>query len=87
LVAQGYTQQTNIDFEFFFTSIPRLESIMMLLTYASRKSFILFQMNIKNDFLNEFLDEEIYIQQLPGFVNQTYPNYIYRLIKALYNLK
>jgi hypothetical protein len=41
----------------------------MLLIYASYKGFILFQMDIKSVFLNEFLDEEVYVQQPPEFIN------------------
>jgi Reverse transcriptase (RNA-dependent DNA polymerase) len=59
----------------------------MLLAYASNKYFTLFQMDIKSVFLIGFLDEEMYVQQPSGFINQTYPNHVYRLIKGLYGLK
>jgi Reverse transcriptase (RNA-dependent DNA polymerase) len=60
---------------------------MMLLAYALHKSFTLYQIDIKSIFLNGFLDEEVYVQQPPRFINQTYPDHIYRLTKALYGLK
>jgi Reverse transcriptase (RNA-dependent DNA polymerase) len=44
-------------------------------------------MDVKNIFLNGFLDEEVYVQQPPGFINHTYFNHVYRLIKFLYGLK
>jgi Reverse transcriptase (RNA-dependent DNA polymerase) len=69
LVVQGYTQQAGIDFEETFTPVAHLESIRMLLTYVSHKGFILYQMDVKSVFLNEFLDEEVYVQQPPGFIN------------------
>jgi Reverse transcriptase (RNA-dependent DNA polymerase) len=87
LVAKGYTQQAGIDFEEIFAPVARLESIKMLLAYASHKGFILYQMDIKSAFLNGFLDEEVYVQQPPGFINQTYPNHVYRFTKALYGFK
>jgi Reverse transcriptase (RNA-dependent DNA polymerase) len=59
----------------------------MLLAYASYKSFTLYQMDVKSTFLNGFLDEEVYVQQPSGFINQTYPNHVYKLTKALYGLK
>jgi Reverse transcriptase (RNA-dependent DNA polymerase) len=62
LVAQGYTQQAGIDFEETFAPVARLESSRMLLANASHKSFILYQMDVKNAFLNRFLDEEVYVQ-------------------------
>jgi hypothetical protein len=77
LVTQGYTQQADIDFEEIFAPVACLKSIRILLTYTSHKDFTLFQMNVKSFFLNGFLNEEVYVQQPPGFVNQTYPNHIY----------
>jgi Reverse transcriptase (RNA-dependent DNA polymerase) len=59
----------------------------MLLQYASHKGFTLYQMEVKSAFLNGFLDKEVYVQQPPGFINQTYHNHVYKLIKPLYGLK
>jgi Reverse transcriptase (RNA-dependent DNA polymerase) len=44
-------------------------------------------MDVKSTFLNGFLDENVYVQQPPGFINQICPNHVYRLTKALYGLK
>ena len=87
LVAQGYKQQEGIDFEETFAPVARLESIRMLLAYAANKGFTLFQMDVKSAFLNGFIDEEVYVQQPPGFVDPTFPNHVYKLTKALYGLK
>jgi Reverse transcriptase (RNA-dependent DNA polymerase) len=59
----------------------------MLLAYASHNDFTLYQMDVKNVFLNGLLDEEVYAQQPSGFINQTYLNHVYRLTKVLYGLK
>jgi Reverse transcriptase (RNA-dependent DNA polymerase) len=58
----------------------------MLLAYDAHKDFLLFQMNVKS-FFNKFIDEEVYIQQPPDFLDPTLHNYVFRLIKALYELK
>jgi len=87
LVAQGYKQQEGIDFEETFAPVARLESIRMLLAYASNKNFKLFQMDVKSAFLNGFIDEEVYVNQPQGFVDPTFPNHVLRLTKALYGLK
>ena len=44
-------------------------------------------MDVKSAFLNGELEEEVYVEQPPGFVDSKHPDYIYRLDKALYGLK
>nr|GEV85567.1 hypothetical protein [Tanacetum cinerariifolium] len=65
----------------------RLESIRILLAYACALDFKLFQMDVKSAFLNGFINEEVYVAQPPGFINFAKPNHVYRLKKALYELK
>ncbi|GJW79711.1 copia protein [Tanacetum coccineum] len=49
--------------------------------------FKLYQMDVKNAFLNGFINEEVYVAQPPGFIEFAKPNYVYKLKKALYGLK
>ena len=56
LVAQGYNQQEGIDYEETFSSVARLEAITMLLAFVCHKNFILYQMDVKNAFLNGFIN-------------------------------
>ena len=44
-------------------------------------------MDIKNVFLNGYISEEVYVEQPPGFLDQTMPNHVFKLNKALYGLK
>jgi hypothetical protein len=44
-------------------------------------------MDVKNVFLHGDLYEEVYMEQPPGYVDQTHPHLVYRLKKALYGLK
>nr|GEZ07255.1 retrovirus-related Pol polyprotein from transposon TNT 1-94 [Tanacetum cinerariifolium]GEZ07265.1 retrovirus-related Pol polyprotein from transposon TNT 1-94 [Tanacetum cinerariifolium] len=52
LVAQGYNQQEGIDYDETYAPVARLESITILLAYACALNFKLFQMDVKNAFLN-----------------------------------
>ena len=38
-------------------------------------------------FLNCELEKEVYMVQLPSFINHSKPNFFYKLHKALYGLK
>src|SRR6187455_454199 len=87
LVAKGYAQVAGLDFEETFAPVARLESIRILLAYATHHSFRLFQMDVKSAFLNGPIKEEVYVEQPPGFKDSEYPNHVYKLSKALYGLK
>jgi hypothetical protein len=67
LVAKGYAQVVGLDFEETFAPVARLESIRILLAYAAHHSFRLFQMDVKSAFLNGPIKEEVYVEQPPGF--------------------
>jgi hypothetical protein len=86
LVPKGYAQVTGLDFEETFALIARLESIRILLAYVAHHSFKLFQMDVKSSFLNGPIKEEVYVEQPPGFEDDRYPDHVYRLSKALYDL-
>ncbi|XP_070025100.1 uncharacterized mitochondrial protein AtMg00820-like [Nicotiana sylvestris] len=58
LVAQGYSQQEGVDYDETFAPVARLESIRILLAYASFKGFRLFQMDIKIAYLNGFIEKK-----------------------------
>ena len=59
----------------------------MLLAFACFKDFVLYQMYLKNAFLNGFINEEVYVEQPPGFQSFNFPNHVFKLKRALYGLK
>jgi hypothetical protein len=87
LVAKGYSQVDGLDFDETYAPISRLESIRILLAYATYHGFKLYQMDVKSAFLNGPTKEEVYVEQPPGFEDSEYPNHVYKLSKALYGLK
>ena len=66
LVTKGFTQKYGIDYEETFAPVARISSIRALLAIAAASKWDLFQMNVKNAFLNGDLSEDVYIQPPPG---------------------
>ena len=87
LVAKGYNQEEGIDFDETFAPVARLEAIRLLLAFACHMNFNLFQMDVKSAFLNGFINEEVYVEQPPGFEDHEFSNHVFKLHKALYGLK
>ena len=59
----------------------------MTLAFASYKDFKPFQMDVKSAFLNGFIEEEVYVEQPPVFVDPTHSDFIFKLDKTLHGLK
>nr|GEV42513.1 hypothetical protein [Tanacetum cinerariifolium] len=87
LVAHGYRQEEEIDFEESFAPVASLESIRIFLAFAAHKNIVVSQMDVKTAFLNGNLREEVYVSHPDGFVDLNNPNHVYKLKKALYGLK
>jgi hypothetical protein len=87
LVAQGFSQVEGLDFGETFTPVARLEAIRILLAFAASKGFKLYQMDMKSNFLNGVIQEEVFVRQPTCFKNPKYPNRVYKLSMALYELK
>ncbi|GJU57283.1 zf-CCHC domain-containing protein [Tanacetum coccineum] len=87
LVAQGYNQQEGIDYDGTYAPIARLESIRILLAYGYGLDFKLFEMDVKNAFLIDFINEEVYVAQPLRFIDFKKLDHVYKLKKALYGLK
>nr|GEY83238.1 retrovirus-related Pol polyprotein from transposon TNT 1-94 [Tanacetum cinerariifolium] len=85
--SKGYAQKEGIDFEESFAPVAQLEAVRLFIAYATHKLFIVYQMDIKTEFLYGPLKEEVYVNQPDGFVDPYHPDQVYCLKKALYGLK
>lgn len=88
LEVQGKNQEEGINFDKTFILVAWLEAIRMLLTFACLRDFKLFQIDVKT-FLNgfTFILEEVYVENFLNFKNENILNHIFKLSKALYDLK
>ncbi len=87
LVAKGYAQTYGIHYEETCSPIAKMTTVRIIIVVVAAKGWSLHQMNVKNVILHGDLQEEVYMEQPPGYVDQTHPNLVCRLKKALYDLK
>lgn len=87
LIAKGYTQTHGVDFYEAFSPVAKLTSVRLVISPEVNFDWPLFQLDVKNVFLNGDLQEEVYMQQPPGFVDEGESHQVCLLMKALYGLR
>jgi histone deacetylase 1/2 len=87
LVAKGFKQRYGLDYEDTFSPVVKAATIRTVLSIAVSRGWSLRQLDVQNAFLHGILEEEVYMQQPPGFVEKSKENYVCKLDKALYGLK
>jgi hypothetical protein len=87
LVARGFTQTYGVDYNKTFAPVAKFTSIRCILALAALEDMEIHQMDVKTTFLNGKLEEEIYMEQLQGFVHQGGEHLVCKLHKSLYGLK
>jgi hypothetical protein len=83
----GFSQCPGIDYDETFSPIIKPSTIRLVLHNVVSSSWPIRQLDIKNAFLNGTLDEVVYCQQPPGFIDASRPDHVCRLHKSLYGLK
>ena len=85
-MTKGYTQTYGIDYFEMFSPVAQMNSIRIIFSVVVNLSWPLCQLDLKNAFLYGELEEEVYMEQPPGYVAQG-ENKICRLKKAMHGLK
>jgi hypothetical protein len=86
-VARGFSQVEGVDYDETFAPLARYTSIRIIISLAASMGWKLHQMDVKTISLNGEIDEEVYIEQLEGFMIHDEKTHVCRLKKALYGLK
>ncbi|KAH9316737.1 hypothetical protein KI387_025364 [Taxus chinensis] len=86
-VVKGFSQKEGIDYEETFAPVARYTSIRAVISFTMQMGWQIHQMDVKTTFLNGELKEEVYIEQLEGFVAHNKETHVCRLMKSLYGLK
>uniref|UniRef100_H3G5X4 Reverse transcriptase Ty1/copia-type domain-containing protein n=1 Tax=Phytophthora ramorum TaxID=164328 RepID=H3G5X4_PHYRM len=87
LVAKGFSQKYGIDYDETFAPVAKFTSIRIVLGLAAKYGLKLHQMDVKTAFLNGVLDEDIYMAQPDGYVDEAHPDHVCKLKRSLYGLK
>ena len=87
LVAPGFSQRFNTDYDETFCPVVRLESFRTLVALSVQNGLKLHQVDVTTAFLNGELEEEVYMKQPPGFIAPGQKNLVCKLKKSIYGLK
>lgn len=87
LVTKGYAQQHGVDYTEVFAPVARMDTVRMIITLASQKSWIIYQLDVKSTFLHGELSEDVFVEQPRGYEQKESEHKVYKLHKVLYGLK
>ncbi|GKV02336.1 hypothetical protein SLEP1_g14789 [Rubroshorea leprosula] len=87
LVAKGFHQRPGSDYFNTFSPVIKPTTIRTVLSLALNKHWPIRQLDVNNAFLHGTLEEELFMEQPPGFVDSSQPHHVCRLRKSIYGLK
>lgn len=65
-------QRAGVNFEEVFAPVARLEVVQLILALATHRGWEARHMDVKSAFLNDDLEEEVYVSKLPGFIAESH---------------
>ena len=86
-MAKGYAKTYGVDYSDTFSPVAKMTYVRLFISLTATHNWDLHQLDIKNVFLHGDLQEEVYMEQPPGFVAQGEIGKVCRLRKSLYDLK
>ena len=87
LVVKGYALIHGYDFFDTWAPTIRITAIYIVLAIVATLDLELHQLDVDTAFLYGDVDADVYMEQPEGYVDNTHPDYVWRLNKSLYGLK
>jgi len=85
LVVKGFHQREGVDFNEIYAPVSKYATLRALLACVAGQDWELHQLDVRTAFLQGELEEEVYVQQPPGYEERG--GKVCRLRRALYGLK
>jgi hypothetical protein len=82
LVVKGFSQRYGLDYAETFNPVFNPTTVRLILSIAVSRGWSIRQADVKNAFLNEELQETVYMWQPLGFVNPSPHHHVCRLWKV-----
>lgn len=86
-MAKDLNQIYWIDYTEMFAYVAKLNTIRILLSLAANSNWLLYQLDVKNAFLNEKLEDKVYMHQPLRFEKSLGSQIVCKLKMSLYDLK
>lgn len=85
-MAKDFRRRDIIDYKEVFSPVEKYSTVRYFLAFfpAIEKELDMIQLDVKTAFLRGNLDEESYMRQPEGFVEEGKEDFMYRFFKSLY---
>lgn len=87
LVVNCFHQTDGVDYTETISPVIKPSTIRIVLSLAMVYRWDIRQLNVKNAFLHNDLQEVVFMDHLPGFIHPTLSTHVCKLNKILYGLK
>ena len=87
MLTREFTQKPNIDMNEAFSLVTHMDIIKRIFSIAAQTKWHVYQMDVKSIFLNDYLEEEVYVEQPKGYEVPGQEHKVHRMKKELYGLK
>lgn len=87
LVIKGFQEKRGVNYVEIFFLVVKMTIIKLVLGIVDIKDLHITWLDVKKNFLHGFLEEDIYMAQIDGFLTIDKENIVYNLKKGQYGLK